>query len=151
MNPDTIHRPSFARRRFALAGLSAVVLAGSAVLLFRPASAQAEKPSAPVAPPATKVTVAPVEEKMVTEYEEITGRIDAKETVELRARVSGHLESVHFQAGELVKKGDVLFTIDPALVPGAVRPRHRPRPGRRTRGEARRRIARRLRHLERGS
>lgn len=113
MNPDTTARSSSARRRFALAGLGAVVLAGSAVLLFRPASAQAEKPSAPVAPPATKVTVAPVEEKLVTEYEEITGRIDAKETVELRARVSGHLESVHFQAGELVKKGDVLFTIDP--------------------------------------
>ncbi len=113
MNPDTTNRSVSVRRRFALAGLGAVVIAGSAALLFRPASAHAEKPSAPVAPPATKVTVAPVEEKLVTEFEEITGRIDAKETVELRARVSGHLESVHFQAGELVKKGDVLFTIDP--------------------------------------
>jgi membrane fusion protein, multidrug efflux system len=60
-----------------------------------------------------KVTVAPVEEKLVTEYEELTGRVDAAETVELRARVSGHLESVHFQAGQLVQKGDILFTIDP--------------------------------------
>lgn len=59
------------------------------------------------------MTVAPVEQQLVTEYEELTGHVDATETVELRARVSGHLESVHFQAGQLVQKGDVLFTIDP--------------------------------------
>src|SRR5687768_12850830 len=64
------------------------------------------------APTAPKVTVAPVEEKLVTEYEELIGRVDAAETVELRARVSGHLERVHFQAGQLVRHGDVLFTID---------------------------------------
>jgi membrane fusion protein, multidrug efflux system len=64
-------------------------------------------------PPAPKVTVAPVEEKLVTEYEELIGRVDATETVELRARVSGHLEQVHFQSGQLVKQGDVLFTVDP--------------------------------------
>lgn len=64
-------------------------------------------------PPPPKVTVAPVEERLVTEYEELTGRVDATETVELRARVSGHLDAVHFAAGQLVKKGDVLFTIDP--------------------------------------
>lgn len=113
MNPENTTRSSSTRRRFAVAGLSAVVIAGAAALLLRPTSAQAEKPAAPVAPVATKVTVAPVEQKLVTEFEEITGRIDAKETVELRARVSGHLEAVHFQAGQLVKKGDVLFTIDP--------------------------------------
>src|SRR5829696_7483254 len=53
-------------------------------------------------PPPPKVSVAPVEERLVTEYEEITGRVDSAETVELRARVSGHLESVNFQAGQLV-------------------------------------------------
>src|SRR5689334_9987174 len=62
--------------------------------------------AAPVMPPAPKVTVAPVEEKLVTEYEELTGHIDATETVELRARVSGHVDAVHFQAGQLVHKGD---------------------------------------------
>ncbi len=62
---------------------------------------------------APKVTVAPVEEKFLADYEEITGHVEATETVELRARVSGHLDAVHFQAGELVKKGDLLFTIDP--------------------------------------
>lgn len=69
--------------------------------------------SASEAPPAPKVTVSPVEEKLLADYEEITGHVDAIETVELRARVSGHLESVHFQAGQDVKKGDLLFTIDP--------------------------------------
>ena len=64
-------------------------------------------------PPPPKVTVAPVEERQLTEYEELIGRIDATETVELRARVSGHLDAVRFQAGQLVQKGDVLFTIDP--------------------------------------
>ena len=113
MNPENTARSTPARRRIALASLGAVVIAGTGLLLFRPATAQAEKPAAAVAPAATKVTVAPVEEKLVTEFEEITGRIDAKETVELRARVSGHLEAVHFAAGQLVKKGDVLFTIDP--------------------------------------
>ena len=67
--------------------------------------------SAPT-PPAPKVTVASVEQKLITEYEELIGRVDATETVELRARVSGHLERVHFQAGQLVKQGDALFTID---------------------------------------
>jgi RND family efflux transporter MFP subunit len=106
--------PRFAplRRPLAWVGAGALIVAGFG-LLFRPTAAQAEKPATPVAPPATKVTIAPVEEKLITEFEEITGRIDAIETVELRARVSGHLEAVHFQAGQLVKKGDVLFTIDP--------------------------------------
>ncbi|MES2697866.1 MAG: efflux RND transporter periplasmic adaptor subunit [Verrucomicrobiota bacterium] len=68
--------------------------------------------SAAATPPPPKVTVATVEERLVTDYEELTGRVDAAETVELRARVSGHLETVHFRAGQLVKQGDVLFSID---------------------------------------
>lgn len=67
----------------------------------------------PQTPPPAKVTVSPVEERLITEYEELTGHIDALETVELRARVSGHLDTVEFQAGQMVKKGDVLFRIDP--------------------------------------
>lgn len=94
---------------FAAIGLFAV--ASVAWLLANPTSAQAVE--TPAAPPATKVTVAPVEQRLITEYEEITGHIDATETVELRARVSGHLDAVHFAAGQIVKKGDVLFTIDP--------------------------------------
>ena len=67
----------------------------------------------PAAPPAPKVTVAPVEEKLLVEYQELVGRVDAKETVELRPRVSGHVDEVRFEAGQIVHKNDVLFVIDP--------------------------------------
>ena len=62
---------------------------------------------------APKVTVAPVTEKNVVEWREFTGRTEAVETVEVRPRVSGHIQEVKFQSGQLVKKGDVLFVIDP--------------------------------------
>jgi RND family efflux transporter MFP subunit len=62
--------------------------------------------------PPAPVTLAPVEQKELVEWEEFTGRVEAVETVELRPRVSGYITQVHFQAGALVKKGDVLFTID---------------------------------------
>jgi RND family efflux transporter MFP subunit len=99
-------------RRTAL--LSGLVLLG-AFATYTATRARAADDKALVAPkpPAPKVTVAPVEVKLITEYEELTGRVDAAETVELRARVSGHVAAVRFQAGQLVRKGDVLFTIDP--------------------------------------
>jgi multidrug efflux system membrane fusion protein len=93
------------------AGVFAAV--GAGLYLAAPVHLRAASAAAPVAPPAPRVTVAPVEQQLVTEYEELTGHVDAIETVELRARVSGHLETVNFQAGQLVQKGDVLFTIDP--------------------------------------
>lgn len=99
-------------RRTAL--LSSLLLLGAfATYTATHARASDEKPLSAPKPAAPKVTVAPVEVKLITEYEELTGRVDAAETVELRARVSGHVEAVRFQAGQLVRKGDVLFTIDP--------------------------------------
>ena len=62
-------------------------------------------------PPAS-VTVAPVEQRELVEWEELTGRTASMEFVEVRPRVSGHLEKVAFESGQLVKKGDVLFVID---------------------------------------
>jgi membrane fusion protein, multidrug efflux system len=61
-------------------------------------------------PPA--VTVSPPLQKGITEWDEYTGRFTALETVEIRARVSGFIDSIHFQEGQLVKKGDLLFVID---------------------------------------
>ncbi len=98
-----------ARRKVVSAGLAAGI---AALLVFAPRIHAADT-VAPAAPPAPKVTVAPVEQKLVTEFEELLGRVEAQETVELRARVSGHLETVNFQAGQLVQRDDVLFTIDP--------------------------------------
>src|SRR5205823_2063659 len=69
--------------------------------------------TAPQNPPPPSVSVAAVEQKEVVEWDEFTGRTEAVETVEVRPRVSGHIQEVRFQSGALVKKGDVLFIIDP--------------------------------------
>jgi RND family efflux transporter MFP subunit len=62
--------------------------------------------------PPAQVTLAEVETKELVEWEEFTGRVEPVETVELKPRVSGYITQVHFQSGELVHKGDNLFTID---------------------------------------
>jgi multidrug efflux pump subunit AcrA (membrane-fusion protein) len=59
------------------------------------------------------VTVAPVTSEEIVEWDEFTGRIEAVQSVEVRPRVSGYVQAVRFQSGQLVKKGDVLFVIDP--------------------------------------
>lgn len=64
-------------------------------------------------PPPPTVTVAPVEQKEIVEWSEFTGRVEPVESVEVRPRVSGYVQEVRFQSGQLVKKGDVLFVIDP--------------------------------------
>src|SRR4051794_12523264 len=61
----------------------------------------------------TEVLVAEPMRREITEHEDFTGRTEAVETVEIRARVSGYLEKVHFAEGEEVKEGDLLFEIDP--------------------------------------
>src|SRR5205809_1570418 len=66
-----------------------------------------QRPSPPV------VTVAPVESQELIEWDEFTGRTEPVESVEVRPRVSGYIQEVRFQSGQLVKKGDVLFIIDP--------------------------------------
>src|SRR5262245_23765407 len=66
---------------------------------------------APQPPPAVSVSL-PVQREIV-EWDEYTGRFDATQTVEIRARVSGHLNEVRFKDGQDVKQGDVLFAIDP--------------------------------------
>jgi multidrug efflux system membrane fusion protein len=63
--------------------------------------------------PPPKVKVAQPLQKEVLEWDEYTGRIEAVETVEVRARVDGYLDKVNFRDGDKVKKGDLLFVIDP--------------------------------------
>lgn len=63
--------------------------------------------------PPPLVTVVPAVAQEITEWDEFTGRTAAIENVEVRARVSGPIEAVKFQSGQLVRKGDVLFQIDP--------------------------------------
>jgi multidrug efflux system membrane fusion protein len=64
-------------------------------------------------PPAPEVTVARPHVDDVTEWDEYTGRFEAVDIVEVRARVSGYLDQVAFTDGQMVKKGELLFVIDP--------------------------------------
>lgn len=64
-------------------------------------------------PPPPPVTVAPPLVKRIAEWDEYTGRFEAVDMVEVRSRVSGYLESVHFRDGQIVEKGQLLFVIDP--------------------------------------
>ena len=73
----------------------------------------AEEENTYVPPPPPKVTVAKPVQKAVTDYLEFTGNTQAIYTVQLLARVEGYLEALHFQDGADVKKGDLLFTIQP--------------------------------------
>lgn len=75
------------------------------------------KPAAPM-PPA--VTVAAPLHQRLTEWDEFTGRFEATAAVEVRARVSGYLQAINFVDGAIVKKGDVLFVIDPRPYQAAV-------------------------------
>src|SRR5205809_3237527 len=87
---------------FARVGLSLVLLAG---IGCRKASAPSQGP--------LPVKVATVVKKEVNEWDEFTGRLDPVESVEIRPRVSGYITEIHFEAGAIVKKGDLLFVIDP--------------------------------------
>jgi len=69
-------------------------------------------PVQPSVPPPANVKIAQPLSQQVTEWDEFTGRIEAVNTVEVRARVSGYLEKINFTAGSAVKKGDLLFVID---------------------------------------
>jgi RND family efflux transporter MFP subunit len=66
----------------------------------------------PAMPPPT-VSVAPATRHDVQEFDEFTARLEAPETVDIRARVAGALDKIHFREGQIVRKGDPLFTIDP--------------------------------------
>jgi membrane fusion protein, multidrug efflux system len=89
--------------------LTAVAAVGTAVFSMRTNSAPT-----PVAPAATPVSVATVVPSDVATWDEFSGRLEAVERVDIRSRVAGTVQSVHFHEGALVKKGDLLITIDPA-------------------------------------
>ncbi|MEM1384959.1 MAG: efflux RND transporter periplasmic adaptor subunit [Pseudomonadota bacterium] len=73
----------------------------------------AEASTAPVQAVLPLVDVVAAEARAITRWDEFTGRFVAVDEVAIRARVSGYLDAVHFRAGQIVEKGDLLFTIDP--------------------------------------
>ncbi|HZZ91901.1 MAG TPA: efflux RND transporter periplasmic adaptor subunit [Usitatibacter sp.] len=76
-------------------------------------STASPKPQA-AGPAAIPVSVATVEQREVTPFDEFSGRLEAVDRVEVRPRVAGAIQSVHFTEGALVRSGDLLLTIDPA-------------------------------------
>ena len=87
----------------AMAGLAAVALSGCDESKAGPAK------TAQAGPPITAATVI---ERPINETQEFSGRLEAVEKVDIRARVGGFITSVNFKPGGLVRKGDVLFVID---------------------------------------
>src|SRR5882672_10130281 len=107
-------RPIPRRSRVATAvaaALTATVLAAGVLYFNR---SNAASPSAGAAPPATPVMVATVVQSDVSTWDEFSGRLEAVERVDVRSRVAGAVQSIHFNEGALVKAGDLLVTIDPA-------------------------------------
>jgi multidrug efflux system membrane fusion protein len=96
-------------RRIVLTGT--LGLTGLALAALTLTSRAEEKP--PAAPPLQAVTVAPVPEREVAEWDEFTGRLEAVDQVEIRPRVDGYIQRVTFTEGREVRKGEVLFEIDP--------------------------------------
>ncbi|APW36720.1 efflux transporter periplasmic adaptor subunit [Rhodoferax koreense] len=89
-------------------------VAAAITIVFGMQSTAAVASLAPAAPPAIPVSVATVAESQVNAWDEFSGRLEAVERVDVRSRVAGAVQAVHFREGALVKKGDLLITIDPA-------------------------------------
>jgi RND family efflux transporter MFP subunit len=89
--------------------LSYCVLSGILCVL----SVGCEEPPEAEAPPPPKVTVLRPEQRQLSDHEEFNGWMDADKRVEVRSRVKGHIYKLHFENGQYVKKGDLLFELDP--------------------------------------
>lgn len=106
---DTLS-PPMNRRVVLAAALAGLLLTGGGIAAY---SARADVPAAPAAAQAAQVDTAEVIHRAITDWQDFSGRLEAVDRVEIRPQVSGILTQVHFRDGAAVRKGDVLFTIDP--------------------------------------
>ncbi len=100
------------KRRLLAIAIAVFALTGVTVAIFGVTSSRAQPAAAEA--PATPVSVATVVQSDVSAWDEFSGRLEAVERVDIRSRVAGTIQTVHFREGALVKKGDLLLTIDPA-------------------------------------
>jgi multidrug efflux system membrane fusion protein len=107
----TTNNPNL-RKRFALTVGVLAVIAVTVGGVISAVGINANASDAPAAAPAAPVDVAEVVSKKITDWQSYSGRIEAVDRVDIRPLVGGTLTAVHFKDGQLVKKGDVLFTID---------------------------------------
>jgi len=111
-----------ANRRFLIAGAVVVALvAGGIAAYFSTDSGAREGRKAGKGPPAVPVTVAPVVQETVPIELRAIGNVEAYSTVALKARVDGQIVAVNFREGAPVKKGEILFRIDPRPYEAALR------------------------------
>jgi multidrug efflux system membrane fusion protein len=97
-----------------VAGIAMAIAASAVAGLLLIPSSSPQSSSPPAAPAPTRVAVAPVDQRDVTLWSEFSGRLEAVERVDVRSRVAGAVQAVHFREGALVAEGDLLITIDPA-------------------------------------
>ena len=107
-------QPSFRRYLWSVATVLAVTSIGAILLVDLPISRTRADSGAKGAPLPVPVSVAVVEPKTALTWDEFSGRLEAVERVDVRSRVAGAVQTVHFREGTLVKQGDLLVTIDPA-------------------------------------
>ena len=100
------------RRRLIAVVLAILAVTGISAAVFGVSNSSAQPGGAPA--PATPVSVATVVQSNVAVWDEFSGRLEAVERVDIRSRVAGTIQAVHFREGALVKKGELLLTIDPA-------------------------------------
>ncbi|MFC6284191.1 MULTISPECIES: efflux RND transporter periplasmic adaptor subunit [Polaromonas] len=110
MQTIQLHTP---KRRLLAVVLAVLAVTGISATVFGVSSSRAQ-PGAAAEPPATPVSVATVLQSDVAAWDEFSGRLEAVERVDIRPRVAGTIQAVHFREGALVKKGELLLTIDPA-------------------------------------
>lgn len=103
--------PSSSRRPWVIGTVLTAVGSAIASLVLVQGS-HADNP--PPAPAPTAVSVATVQASQVSAWDEFSGRLEAVERVDVRSRVAGQVQAVHFREGALVRRGDLLITIDPA-------------------------------------
>ncbi len=92
---------------------TALAIVGGFVYVDQSKDALAAATEVAAAPPAVPVTVATVSPRPINVWREFSGRLEAVDRVQIRARVAGAIQAVHFNEGGLVKQGDPLVTIDP--------------------------------------
>lgn len=89
-----------------------LILALALVVPLLAGCGSGQAPAQSAAPPPPQVTVAKPTVRTIVDQDEYVGRFTAVDSVEVRSRLSGYLASIHFTDGQMVKKGDLLFTID---------------------------------------
>lgn len=102
-----------AKKKFLLSTMALALLAGGALVVHYGTSGSASAQGAQQEAPPMPVPVVDIQKKPVQLWKEFSGRLNAVDYVEIRPQVSGIIEKVNFQDGQIVKQGDVLINIDP--------------------------------------